>query len=97
MILTRWPANDGDTVSIEGLERDEPVFVLRASDLLALSAIRHYLGLAEELDLYGHARQVEYAVLEFVAWAEVDPDNDQRRRIPFHEHQSADDQTQART
>lgn len=50
------------------LHEDEPVFVIRAGDLLAPQALAAYAELARKAGLDEHARGVEARAVQFLRW-----------------------------
>ncbi len=71
--------------SIHGPDTDDPmpVFVLKAKDLLAQSAVLAYLDTCDQHGLPRQARHVLRAADEFTAWQERHPD---LLQMPDHEH-----------
>jgi len=55
---------------VAGLERDEPVFVVRARDALALTFLTQYAATTREAGLFGLARTEQLAldIAAFTAW-----------------------------
>lgn len=47
---------------------EEPVFTIRAQDILAPQALAAYAALARKLDLHDHAQRVEAIAVDFLAW-----------------------------
>lgn len=50
------------------LATDEPIFTIRAQDILAPQALAAYAALARKLDLHDHAQRVEAIAVDFLAW-----------------------------
>jgi hypothetical protein len=55
---------------VTGLENNEPIFVVRARDALALPFLAFYAALAEQADLFDSARtaQIRGDMQAFVSW-----------------------------
>lgn len=49
-------------------DTSEPVFTIRAQDILAPQALAAYAALARKLDLHEHAQRVEAIAVDFLAW-----------------------------
>lgn len=61
----------------------EPLFTIRAQDVLAVPALVRYKRLAEASKLFDHAAQVDQAIMEFTRWQDA---NTERVRNPHHKH-----------
>lgn len=56
------------------LHPDEPVFILRAQDILATMSVKHYLTLVEMYSPHSiQAEQVTDMVNDFIAWQHANP------------------------
>lgn len=62
---------------------DMPVFVLKAQDMLAMTAIDEYHNACLKAELHDHAEQVEMALVEFQDWQAANPE---RMKMPDHKH-----------
>lgn len=60
-----------------------PVFVIKAKDRLAVSAVAAYRRLCEESGLTAQAAEVDKALLEIVAWRGR---NEDQVQLPNHQH-----------
>jgi hypothetical protein len=60
-----------------------PVFVLKAKDELAVSAIEWYRTYCEDYDLHDQAEEVMKAITEFEEWQARHPE---AMKLPDHPH-----------
>lgn len=60
--------NGGAHELLARLNPDEPVFVIRAQDILAPQALAAYAALARKLGLSQHAQEVEARAVQMLAW-----------------------------
>lgn len=64
----RSDVNGAAHVLLSKLNPDEPVFVLRAQDILSPQALAMYAELARKVGLPEHAQQVEARAVQFMQW-----------------------------
>lgn len=68
MSSSRTTVNDGAHELLAKLHDEEPVFVIRAQDILSPQALALYADLARKVGLPEHAQEVEARAVQFMQW-----------------------------